>query len=1282
MLCAAGEVSMIADALRPVARTLIVHCLGFLVLLWAATGCGGDPVETGPADGPIGKQAEALAVTSPIELSAASDTAATGQVASWASGDFLAQWINGGIFNTQRYDSSGALLSSNPSIPRWMSVSGADRAGDYAFMTTASLATGVAAVVNFVSPADSVTSQVTLLDSGFANAVPGSLAINASGVVAATFWQGTATPFGAYLVAFSNEGKALCTASEPLGFNAISGSTAAVAVDGTGVIHVVLNEIGTSTVYYQRYSSTCSPLTSRVQVNTASPNYVWAAAVAADTFGNAVVAFEVVDPTFTSFDTYVQSFAANGTLVGGNHVVNDVGANPDMQPYDNIALGIMDTGPFVVAVPEVRQGQTSGANSTTCCDITVREFVAGGSLLDTFIASPTSVGATNASLAMAPSGDYWVGWQENTPAGQGYATSFWALGGHHNSQPPVAQMTDAEQYNFSVSGQESSLVYYAISVEPGAQALTIQWSATEGQGATTMYERLGGLPFSTLGQWDNEWWNSSETATVTIPNPSPGVYYFGFYSDFSSEIVANVSLLATAKPNFTISETSASLTVPEGTSGTSSITTGAVGGSGLVSLTASAPQGVGIAPTLSPPSVTADSSSTLSVAVAQGTAAGAYPITVTGTEGSFTQSTTVTVTVPPDFGISASPAAVTVAEGNTGISTIAIAAVNGSGSVSLTATGVPAGVSATFKSTSVVTNSSSTLTFAVSSSAAPGAYSITVAGTEGSISHTTTVTLTVPAPDFTLSASSSSLTVPQGSSGTEALTVTAVNSSGTVSLSASGAPAGVTATFSAMSVTATGSSTLTLAVGASTTPGTYTITVAGTEGSNAHSINLTLDVSAANFSILATPATLTVPQASSGSSTITTTAVSGSGTVSLTATGAPVGVAATLSSTSVTAGHNSTLTLTVNASTAPGTYTVTVTGTEGSTQHPTAVSLVVPAPDFTLSASTSSLTVPEGSSQTVTLSTALVGSPGTVSLIASAPSGITATLSASSVLAGGSSTLTVAVGAGTAPGSYAVAVTGMEGAFTQSVSISVIVPDFDISASPSTFKLARDTSATSSITTTFVGGEGTLLLAATGAPAGVTATFDVTSLQAGQSATLTLSVNASAVTGVYPITITGTEGTDVHTTTVTLTVSDVVLNPSFESGRLDPWRVSGTASISTTAYAGSYSAELGASTPTSGTSTLSQSFVMPATATKLSVWYDVTCPGTVATDWAGATLQDQVTGVIIVLLPDTCTLGQGWQQAIADVSSMAGDMVTLTLINQDGDASATSTLFDDVQWKH
>jgi len=96
----------------------------------------------------------------------------------------------------------------------------------------------------------------------------------------------------------------------------------------------------------------------------------------------------------------------------------------------------------------------------------------------------------------------------------------------------------------------------------------------------------------------------------------------------------------------------------------------------------------------------------------------------------------------PDFYLSANPSAVTITQGSSGMSTITVNDLNGfTGSVTLSASGLPSGVSAMFGTNP--TTSTSVLTLTASGTAALGTVNVTITGTSGSLTHTTSVSLTV-----------------------------------------------------------------------------------------------------------------------------------------------------------------------------------------------------------------------------------------------------------------------------------------------------------------------------------------------------------------------------------------------------------------------------------------------------------------------------------------------------------------------------------------------------------
>jgi hypothetical protein len=222
----------------------------------------------------------------------------------------------------------------------------------------------------------------------------------------------------------------------------------------------------------------------------------------------------------------------------------------------------------------------------------------------------------------------------------------------------------------------------------------------------------------------------------------------------------------------------------------------------------------------------------------------------------------------PDFSLTDSPSSLTVTQGTSGTSTVTIHPSGGfTGSVTLSASGLPSGVTASFGTNPAT--STSVVTFTASSTATTGTSTVTITGTSGTLTHTTTVSLTITAPaqpNFSLSASPSSVSVVQGNTATSTITVTDTGGfTGAVTLSASGLPSGVTAAFGTNPTTST--SVVTFTASSTATLGTATVTITGTSGTLTHTttISLTVNSSAAQNLIVnggfetgtATPWTLT-----------------------------------------------------------------------------------------------------------------------------------------------------------------------------------------------------------------------------------------------------------------------------------------------------------------------------------------------------------------------------------------------------------------------------------------
>jgi subtilase family serine protease len=553
-----------------------------------------------------------------------------------------------------------------------------------------------------------------------------------------------------------------------------------------------------------------------------------------------------------------------------------------------------------------------------------------------------------------------------------------------------------------------------------------------------------------------------------------------------------------------------------------------------------------------------------------------------------------------------------VMQGSTAANTFTVTA-GGSfatgGSATLSVAGLPAGVTASWSTNSIAGNSttvtpsgtpsqaSATLTLTAASSAkvSTAATNITITAT-GSTQTKATGSATVPvsvtaAPAIVVTLAKPTATMAAASTGTVMPQINVAGVGGASVLGAmnmqviSGLPAGMNwainwSTTNSPANTAIWFMTLT---GANTVaPGTYPVVIsaqAPTGAPGTATLTLTVTKSAPTLTISPTSsaATLTVP--ASGTNTVTdmmtvTGGGSYSGPVTLSTSTLPAGITAAwdsnpatpvYSSATVTSTATPTLTLTASPSAAVGTNTITIKAVGDSLTATTTMTLVVGTASLTVwpSANSTSVAVPLSSTNTVTdvLNVATGGTySGTVTLAASnLPSGITATWSPSNVItpssSAGTSTLTLtaatSAAATSSPVPVTITATGDGLSSTTTVNLSVLpVPTLNISASAGSLSVTAPSSGTNTVTDaiTLTGGgsyAGTVSLAVTGLPTGVTASWSSTppitlsNLTASPTLTLTASTSAVATSSPATVTITATGDGLTASTTVNLTVLPV-----------------------------------------------------------------------------------------------------------------------------------------------
>src|SRR5207245_6177670 len=268
--------------------------------------------------------------------------------------------------------------------------------------------------------------------------------------------------------------------------------------------------------------------------------------------------------------------------------------------------------------------------------------------------------------------------------------------------------------NFAVSTGPVSVPDFSMSVTPASQTVgvgsatsyTVSITPTGGFSGQVVLS-VDGLPAGATATFPPNPATGSSTLAVTTATTTPtGTYPLtvrGVNGTLSHSAAA--TLVVNPAPDFSLSAAPTSRSIGGSVSSTTySITVTPINGfNSPVSLSASGPL-IGALGTFSPNPAT--TSSTLTVSITSSTPAGTYTLTLTGSSGNLSHSTTVTLVVNSDFSLSASPTSRTITHGQSTSYTIAINALNSfSGSVTLTVSGLPSGATGSFNPNPAATSS-------------------------------------------------------------------------------------------------------------------------------------------------------------------------------------------------------------------------------------------------------------------------------------------------------------------------------------------------------------------------------------------------------------------------------------------------------------------------------------------------------------------------------------------------------------------------------------------------
>ncbi len=352
----------------------------------------------------------------------------------------------------------------------------------------------------------------------------------------------------------------------------------------------------------------------------------------------------------------------------------------------------------------------------------------------------------------------------------------------------------------------------------------------------------------------------SGTATLTIGTNSlaPVGTFPLTVTATGGPVTESLSMPLTVNPaaTFTLSPSSASLTLMPGSSGRVAVSTvnGGPFNSPIALSLSAAPKGVVGA--FSPATIAApgSGSSTLTIQAGASVAPGTYMLTIGAAGGGLTKVQTLALIVP-GFTFSSNAKAITVGQGSTAGFAVSITGLAGGFSAptalsiaSSIGGALPAGLTASFTPAGFAApgSGSSVLALTTTSHIAAGTYSLILTATGGSVTQSIPLSVGVTSSaNFTLHTTFASFNLARGGLANTQISLTpSAGFQSTVALSVGTLPPGVSVSFQPPTIgTNNGPASLTVQTTTSAVPGNYTITLTGAGGNATAALSIPLHIS-------------------------------------------------------------------------------------------------------------------------------------------------------------------------------------------------------------------------------------------------------------------------------------------------------------------------------------------------------------------------------------------------------------------------------------------------------
>jgi hypothetical protein len=419
----------------------------------------------------------------------------------------------------------------------------------------------------------------------------------------------------------------------------------------------------------------------------------------------------------------------------------------------------------------------------------------------------------------------------------------------------------------------------ALAVAPGASGATQIVIARNAGFSGAVALAVAGLPSGVTASWGANPAGASSTLTLWVGAQAQRGSWLLTVTGTSGAASASTQVaLEVNAPGFTLVPAKNVMLLFPGTSeGDTIAVTDLAGFEGSVNLAVTGlPPGVTASWVGNPTTGTAE----LALTADPGTDPVRIMITITGTSGALTATTTIALAIEaPEFYLDISPYPLQLAQGDSVASTVTVVPVGSfSSPVEITAAQLPSGVTASFSPAS--TPQASSLTFTAAAAATPGSWPIDIHGSAPGTATDVQFSQTIaPAgtPGFLLGVAPAYASVARGASAIATVCVLALDGfNAPVTLSVLNLPSGVTASWSANP--ATQSSTLTLTASSVATLGPpAAVTVQGAAGNSAALATFYLAVNPVALPAHAPAISATDPLFANAGSAAATLTVNGSG---------------------------------------------------------------------------------------------------------------------------------------------------------------------------------------------------------------------------------------------------------------------------------------------------------------------------------------------------------------------------------------------------------------------